>query len=513
MKTKFLLFLLLLIFVNIIVWFKSLSLQFYNDDFQILGYLHQNFLDNPFSIFTQKDVSNYYFRPIPNLINTSLLSLFGFNPLPFRLANFLLYLLSTIVLFLFLRKLFDNDAITFAFALLFSLLPSHDLFLVWIASAGDVLALLFILLSFYFLLFSRVKFALAIASIFFLLSILSKESTLLAPLFAFSLSFVFVEKKHLLRRFSFISLILLLLIFAYRFFVLQINIFDSPNVAEISLSKLLTNFFLYPFVLVVPTFAYSPENTLGILLNAILILLISSLLLIYFYKTEQKNTRNLLFGLFWYFWFVLPALPLFMRWYSLLPSLGLFFVFCELARNTKPKFFISFVVPISLIFFVVDYYSLSGWKKSNIVAHQILDSTSKIEPNQKRRILLWFFPQYYNNYPILRSGIQQAINFNRTSHFEEVLLPVSIVLTPRTSIVLAKQQSNEFTFQIEGAKVFLDNRNEKFEQGIQIRNDYYHLSIQQERNKPKYHIHIVFHRPKPEYTNFYFDGKYFKRMY
>lgn len=512
-KIRFLAFLFIIILVNILVWFKSFSLYFYNDDYQILSYLQENSVGNPFSVFAQKDVSNHYFRPIPNFINTVLLSIFGFHPLPFRISTFLLYLLSVVAVYIFLTRLFQNEVVGFLFALLFALLPSHDLLLVWLAAVGDTLTLLFIVLSFYFLMLHSGRYSFQLSLIFFVLSILSKESTILAPFFALTLSFFFKEKKDVLRRFTVFALIILILLFAYRFFVLQINIFSSPNISSISFGRVLKNFFLYPFIFVVPTFAYSTENTLGLLLNAILWISVLSLMFIYFFKTEQTNFQYQLFGLLWYFWFVIPALPLFMRWYSVLPSVGFILFIGELARKIKPKFLFSIIIPLTMIFSVVDYYSLNGWKKANRIALNIIQETSKIEPHGTRGILLWFFPQYYNNYPILRSGIQQAVNSNRNIKFEEVLLPVSIILNPKSSIKLTKLNDNEFLFTVQDAKVFINIRNKKFELKFQVSNDYYKLSLDYSDDYKNILINVVFLQYKPEYSNYYFDGQKFIKFY
>jgi len=79
-KNNELLFPLLLALFTFFIWAGVLNLGFFNDDFQILEYLQQNYSENPLKVFTSQDISSYYFRPIPNLWNTLILNLFGFNP-------------------------------------------------------------------------------------------------------------------------------------------------------------------------------------------------------------------------------------------------------------------------------------------------------------------------------------------------------------------------------------------------------------------------------------------------
>ncbi|MGC9078704.1 MAG: hypothetical protein ACP5I9_08135 [Candidatus Kapaibacteriota bacterium] len=513
MKTKSaFLSLVFILFLNFFVWFKSLTLDFYNDDYQMLGFAQENFSAYPLNVFLIKDVSNYYFRPIPNLLITLFFNAFGYHPLPFRLLNFLLYLSLIFTIFFFFLRLFQNERTAFLSTILFSLLPSHDLYLVWIASIGDILATLFLLLAFHFILFSKKTSSLMFAILFFVLSCLSKESTLPLPFLAVSLAFLYPEKKETLCRFAFVSISVLALLFLFRQFVLGINIFASPNVQNFDLPTSLLNFFLYPFGLVIPTFAFSSENSLGIILNFIFFISLSTIFLFYALNIKEKNWKTIWLGLLWYFWLILPALPLFMRWYILLPSIGLFIIITEMLQHIKIKYFVSFLTPILIILLVVDYYSISGWKKANNFAQKILLETSFLKTYPQRKILLWFFPQYYNNYPILRSGIQQAINFNRNEKFEEVLLPISIVFAQNSKIELVQTDNNSFTFKVFAPRVFLAARNESISNEKVTVNDYYRLRIAPTTNPKEYLVFVQFLRDKAEYKNFYFDGTNFRKL-
>ncbi|ROL58425.1 hypothetical protein D9V84_01475 [Bacteroidetes/Chlorobi group bacterium Naka2016] len=501
------LFLSITLIVNFLLWFKSFSLDFYNDDYQILSFAQENFSKNPLKVFTSQDVSNFYFRPLPNLLHTTTLVLFGYNPLPFHILNFLLYLALVYTLYFFLLRLTSNETLTFCSTLLFALLPSHDLFLVWIASIGDILASLFILLSFYFLLFGSNKNALAFALFFFFLSGLSKESTILAPFLSIALSFIFTDRKTILRRYTVFTLLVLIFLFAYRHLVLDINILQSPNAQNFSPGSLL-NIFVYPFVIVVPTFASTIENPLGLILNFIFLLATLSLLVLFIFHKREKNLKAIYLGLLWYVFFVLPAVPLFMRWYSLLPSLGLLFVATEFLKQIKTKTMLVFLVPLFLILSVVDYYSVSGWKKANSFAQNILNEIADLDTKGKDKMLLWFFPQYYNNYPILRSGVQQAINFHRKAKLNEVLLPISIAFKETTRIETLNVKGDTLAFKVRNAKVFLFSRNDNITNTANLNNDYYTLNIIRQ-NQNEFLVRIHFHQTKTEYLNYYFNGTSF----
>ncbi len=495
----------LIAIINAIVWFKTISLNFYNDDFQILTYLLENFTSNPFSVFTSKDVSEYYFRPIPNFILTSTLSIFDFNPLPFRLLSLLLHLALSLTLYFFIIKMHENSKLAFFTSLLFSLLPSHDIYLAWLASIGDVLSAIFILWGFYFLINFRSRKSFLLSVVLFLLSILSKESTLLAPCLAITLTYSFDNQRKRLVRFAILASSFILLLFFYRLFVLDIDIFQSPNIESLSLPISILNFFLYPFVLVIPTFAYSKSNPLSILLNLISLLTFATLLINYIQNEKSKRRNILIYGLAWYFWFVLPAIPLFMRWYSLLPSLGFFIALPELIRTMKSKYITIVSSTLIAILAFINFYSISGWAKANQVATKVLNNARNIQIEKPSGVLLWFLPQYYNNYAILRSGIQQGVNFGRKVKFEDVLIPISIVLSSRSKISLVASDSALFKFIVQNAEIFINRR---YESLSAIENDYYRLKAQK-LNNDTYEVVVEFLRSKPNYRNFFFDGKSF----
>lgn len=508
MKKANLIFILLIIALNLLNWFKTTNLNFYNDDFQILSYLKNHFIANPFLIFSSKDISTYYFRPIPNFINTVILSIFDMNPLPFRLLSLMLHIILSISLYFFILKLFDNPRLALVPSLLFSLLPSHDVYIVWLASIGDLLAPTFILWSFYFLIKFNSKGTFLLSLLFFSLSLLSKESTLPAPCLAISMMFFLKSQRKRLIQFAVLSSSIILLIFLYRHFVLDINIFNSPNVNNFSLVKSLTNFFLYPFILVIPTFAFSKDNLLPVLFNLISILTFATFVTLYFFNRTQREKQVLVYGLAWYSWFVLPAIPLFMRWYSLLPSIGFFIVIPEFLKNIKQKYAVVVFVVFIAIFTAVNIYSLSGWVKANRLATSVLNASSKIPSTEQMGVLLWFFPEYYNNYPILRSGTHLAVNFARKTKFYEMLFPISTILKNDSKISIVGQDSMTFKFKIENARLFFNHRKNYLDLYSSIKNNYYKLYIENIDND-KIELSVIFLQRKPNFVNYYFNGRDF----
>jgi len=511
-KKNSFIFPLVIVIYTFFLWSGLLGLGFYNDDFQILQYLQKNYSNNPLQVFVSKDISSYYFRPIPNLWNASILNLFGFNPFFFRLSNLLLYTLLVISLYYFILKLLDDQKLALIATLLFSALPSHDIFLTWTASVGDLLASIFLILSFILIFFTTGRLGFFLSLLALILAFLSKESTFTAILLLFASGLLLKDKAKRIFLLAIVGSVSLAILLFYREIILGIHLFASPNIENFSLSSFLLNFFKYIPVVFIPTFAYSKENSLGLLLNFIFVAILLVFLTIWLKNKQNRNLKPIAFGVLWFALLLLPALPLFMRWYSLLPSLGLVFVLSELMRTVRKSFLYLSLLPFILILSVVDIYSVRLWNKSGAFCQKVLNETQKLDTKGKNKILLWFFPQYRTNFPVLRSGVEQAINFLRTEKFSEVLLPVSIVHQHTSNIELSETNSNKFIFVIQNAEPFLATRSEEISDSSIVENDYYRLSILKVANK-SYKIEIVFIQTKHDYINFYFDGEKFRFLF
>ncbi|HET7212908.1 MAG TPA: tetratricopeptide repeat protein [Terriglobia bacterium] len=127
----------------------------YDDNSQIL----QNaFILNPHlwkNIFTgsvwsfQGSKTNFY-RPLQFACYWILYRLGGPNPATFHLLNLLIYALSAVLVYWLARRLFNNDAIAFAGALLWALHPVHVEAVAWISALPEVGFAFFALLSLFF---------------------------------------------------------------------------------------------------------------------------------------------------------------------------------------------------------------------------------------------------------------------------------------------------------------------------------------------------------------------------
>ncbi|OGF65000.1 MAG: hypothetical protein A2Y62_14325 [Candidatus Fischerbacteria bacterium RBG_13_37_8] len=124
----------------------------------------------------------YLYRPFLAFIQYIIGSVFGFSPVPFHTANLIFYTLNCFLLFLFLKKLF-NERIAIVATLIFTFHPIHTEVVASAVSITEMLAFLFsmFVLIAYLKSSASIKY-LAIVSLGYFLALLSKETAILLPL-------------------------------------------------------------------------------------------------------------------------------------------------------------------------------------------------------------------------------------------------------------------------------------------------------------------------------------------
>ena len=128
----------------------------------------------------------------------------GFSASLFHLSNIILHSLAALMLyFLFLRLTGGAYRLSFLSALLYAVHPVHTEAVAWIVGRSEILSALFLFIAFIFLIqFHQVEnknsriISLFLSGIFFLLSLLSKETGITLPLL-YSLYLVIFQRKKL----------------------------------------------------------------------------------------------------------------------------------------------------------------------------------------------------------------------------------------------------------------------------------------------------------------------------
>lgn len=177
-----------IILAGIIAYFPSLKYGFSQDDFIFLyiskAQTFSQFLNffNPFATFPDF----FFYRPLTTqvfyFINQSL---FGLNPSPSHIEGLILHLVNSILFFFIIKKIWRNTKVAFLAALFFTISAAHFLSLYYIAAFQEIGRIFFIFLSIFLFLdyLDTKKYLIYLGSLIaFLLALLSKETSLVAPL-------------------------------------------------------------------------------------------------------------------------------------------------------------------------------------------------------------------------------------------------------------------------------------------------------------------------------------------
>lgn len=204
----------IIVLVTFIVFFNAIDNGFINwdDDRYITG--------NKFLGLTWANIKFYFtdfyfvmYIPFAMLSYMFDFSLVGIEqPWVFHLHNVVLHLVTTALVFFFTKKLFEkkgNQKFIYAFvvALLFGIHPLHVESVSWIAERKDVLySMYFIasLLSYLYFIKTKKKGFFALASIFYLFSLLSKTQAVVLPLIMIAIDYYnrnFLDTKENLKGF------------------------------------------------------------------------------------------------------------------------------------------------------------------------------------------------------------------------------------------------------------------------------------------------------------------------
>lgn len=369
---------LVIIFAGILVYFNSLTGKFLYDDNALV--VDNSIIKNSsdFSkIFTRDiyagcgDSSNFY-RPMQILMYRINYMLGGLNPVGFHITSALAHILAALCVFWLIAMVFNNITVGFLSGLIFVMHPVHTEAVSYIAGIADPLAGLFTLLSIAFyikylnpeaenkIFGGMINF---IASIlFYILAILSKESSLILPfaLLLYHLVFKIKIKNKL-------SIALVFVTFFYiltRVFLFK-SAFEEASTAAPLLLRIpgvftaISRYFLmliFPVNLHMeygnPVFPYTtPWMYAGIILLAATI---------FYGISNVKKNPAIAFSVFWFYLTLFPVLNIlpinaYMAEHWLyLPSIGFFaclaFYLAKFVSDKKLSFIAGAGIAVILIY-------------------------------------------------------------------------------------------------------------------------------------------------------------------
>lgn len=460
--------------ISAAMWFPIVNAGFLNDDFQILSGRLPSSIYDCFKTFSEPDISQVYWRPVANTFHLLNLYIFGFEPFPLRLIGLILYAITIPALYYLLRKL-DFEKVPSAFSVLFfAVLPSHEVPVGWIAGRGELLMTLFLALSTIFFLknlISHSKKNLYLYIFFLFLAILTKEHAFAAIIIPLSIYFAFPKKISFDKaiRSSIIAFGIVILVLAYRMTFIGGNPFDSGNFDSLGIAALAKNFVIY-----LPLILLSPEHVellyQSMIGNKIVLIIAVTIIAIILYfvikvirKVDSFTKSGIIFGILWYFFFILPALPLMMRWYVFLPSVGIIFILASFFQTERKYIKFKYFPHIALAIFLLlpehDHLTMNKWVDASKELEIIKTELSMQEQINADTLYFWGAPDKIERVNTMKNGFQQAIHYFTNNNKTEVISPLrfegelsSVITARKIDSSYYELSATEGRFLLQGGK-------------------------------------------------------------
>ncbi|RJP68390.1 MAG: hypothetical protein C4539_08870 [Ignavibacteriales bacterium] len=534
-KINRIIFIISLCILTTLSWLPVLSVPFINDDFQILGFhLNKNFL-TAFEPFWQKDISQYYWRPLGNLLHPFMLITFGFNALPFRILSLLLNIFCGVTLYKVLSKFKISDSVSMIISVLFCLLPSHEFQYTWIADQGEILLAILLLFSFYnysslFIKNERKEF-LIYSIVLFLAAALVKETAyagILIPWLGFINSDKTwrVELKRTLLNTFYFALVILTLVL-YRVLVIGSSPLESNHFASINPVSMIINFIIYFFLVFFPPevlewLQYNAKNFFVIIPISVVTILLIIFVVRIFIKLPVNRKKIFFIGIAWFIIFILPAVPVLMRWYGFTASIGIMISLAVIAEaiieKLKWKRILYYLVAfIFIILCFINFNKMQYWKAAGDKLKFALGELSK--EKTKSTILIWAIPDKLNRIPMMKLGVRETVQWALNDNNVQVFAPLRVELIGNEpGIQLNSASTTELQFEANGARFMKEGGKSKFilENEIEryrYEGNEYEIITSFDKNKLYSKVKIRLNqKPDTNFDQFYFDGEKFVRL-
>lgn len=323
-----------------------------------------------------------YYRPVVNLSFVINALAGGKSPLIYHLTNLLVHLISVCFVFLVLLKLFNNKPASFLLAVIFAVHPVMTNAVAWIAGRNDLLAGMFSILAFYYLLVyldNKKLVHVALHTVFLTLAVFSKELAVFIPFLFLGFVVLSGKMKDVLQKHRLLIAVWILPLIIFT--VARGAIIQKVNV-EYGLQPFLHNIRALPELLVksIIPFSYSPLPIFSDLATLAGSLLVIALVILPFFNRSIER-KNYYFGLAWFVILIAPGLFIlypdqaekfdYLNCRTYLPSMGLLILFgASIPVTVWQKISLKPIVPMLFIAvaFGVTQYNLGYYKNPEVFA-------------------------------------------------------------------------------------------------------------------------------------------------
>ncbi len=359
--------------VGLLLYFPTLFFNILNyEDVPFIienKYINGNISINFMDFFIPNFISHDLYIPFTFIIYWLIIKIFGTSSFAFHFVNILFYIFSSIALYYLLKKIINNDLISFLATILYILHPCHVENTAWISAMGYNISSSFFFLSFlYFILaFDNKKLYYIYSVIFYILAILSQPVAVILPVILFL--WIYCFRREILKESIkyFISYFFISIIYIY----LSHNVINNDerfnNLSYSFLEKaLILGKYLANSFLPLQTMPVYPLPSISFLIP----------LIVFFIVFLSIKKTNLFY--FWFLWFVISILPyssIFLKIeiaitdrYLILSSvascvaLSYFcaFIFNKFKNNNLLKYFVLF--SILFIYSLISILYIPVWK-------------------------------------------------------------------------------------------------------------------------------------------------------
>ena len=210
---------------------------FFQDDFFNITLSQSQSLFSAFNIFSKPILNFFFFRPLTTQLFWGLLyPIFGLNPLAYHLVSLIFFAANIILVYKLTVLLTDKKSIHFLTPFLYAFSATHFYRLFFLSQFQEIALATFVLITVIF--FIRQK---KIAVLFFIFSLMCKETAVVVPVVLLTHSLFFKTKQYRLLAAHF--LILALYIFSRIFFFGFAT--GGAYVYDFKILHVLNNFFWY----------------------------------------------------------------------------------------------------------------------------------------------------------------------------------------------------------------------------------------------------------------------------
>jgi len=434
MKNRLLVFAVYLLSA-VLFYHKALQVYFLSDDWKLFYLLDRD----GFSALAFNFESEFI-RIIPCVVLSALYFLFGISSaFPFHLLSVLLHALNGFLVFVLAEKIFGRhlkQGSSFLYSLaagfIFVSLPYQVEAVTWMSGTSDLLACCFVLLTlilYYDYKISAERKYLFLSALFFLLAVLSKESSLFVPLLVIALEAFFLRgQKQILPVVQPVAVYLIPVLLYALLNKFLTGYLITPGVdifINMPLSLFLENYFLYAakffaFYRLLPSEARDILKFILEYKTVALPIAVTVLLLLYFWLRKKltlgkPESRLITLSLAAFIISLLPVIHLETSFvgspqsdrYGYLPSVFFVILVSGIAALINRKVIVIAVLCMMMIWFYAEVQTLNrNWVKAGGMVKKIVNEFQPADGIS----YITNLPDNLNGAYFLRNGLSEAVS-------------------------------------------------------------------------------------------------------